>query len=438
MAYAQMSGRLPFESASKTGHISLIEDPLVQRLIRGFQSSGSPPEPSLFSLDWYALPDAPSGIESVIACDGSCVETAQESCSLAYLRVGVQRISAPFSGPPLHPLQMQREVQRNSLCIQTVLPLEIPCLNQLEFDFRMRQAIFETCAAQPELLLTLRWLVSEAWDGGWDRQLFVQCPCCGAPVDVSRSDTARCGCGSQVFLTDLLGWSVDLAGSDSSSRVANRFMLVLEFLLLMTCIRQLWEQRPNLLPKTLFMHDGPLSIGGRYTKLIVPMRRFFRYTAAQGTPVCLCGVEKTGRFVSHLQALGMESPEQGLVFAVPSHAYVQHDIDGRALTAEHRYGERHLLGERVFVLLPEGRQLVLSVPTTLEQATIDRPVPSDLIALEKILHAIPELVTPVYDNALFPITRVNALVSIAREPCGHMLELFTEALLGTGKEAAYA
>lgn len=438
MAYAQTTGRLPFESASKTGHISLIEDPLVQRLIQGFQSAGSAPVPSLYPLDWYTLPSAPSGIASVIACDGSFAETTQASCSLAYLRVGIQRMSAPFYGPPLHPIQMQREVQQNSLCIQTVLPLEIPCLNQLEFDFRMRQAIFETCAAQPDLLLTLRWLFSEAWAEGYTRQLYAQCPCCGTPVDISRSNAAHCSCGAQVFLTALLGWSVDLSGSDSSTQVASRFMLVLEFLLLMTCIRKMWEERPELLARTLFMHDGPLSIGGRYTKLIAPMRRFFRFTAAQGTPVCLCGVEKTGRFVSHLQVLGLESPTQGLVFAVPSHAYVQQDIDGRALTAEHRYGERHLLGERVFVLLPEGRQLVLSVPSTLEQAAIDRPAPSDLLSLEKILHAIPELITPVYDNALFPITRVNALVSIAQEPYGHMLELFSEALLGTGEEVEHA
>ena len=42
---------------------------------------------------------------------------------------------------------------------------------------------------------------------------------------------------------------------------------------------------------------------------------------------------------------------------------------------------------------------------------------------------LPKLVTPVYDNALFPIARVNNLVSMANEPAGHMLELFSDTLL---------
>ena len=36
------------------------------------------------------------------------------------------------------------------------------------------------------------------------------------------------------------------------------------------------------------------------------------------------------------------------------------------------------------------------------------------------------------DKSLFPISRVNSLVSIAQQPCGHMLELFSESLLKRG------
>ena len=103
--------------------------------------------------------------------------------------------------------------------------------------------------------------------------------------------------------------------------------------------------------------------------------------------------------------------------------------EGIPLTAEHRYGERNLLGERVFVLLPEGRQFVLTVPSALEQNLPDRPQYTDLIGLDEILRILPGLVTPVYDNALYPISRVNALVSMSQEPSGRMLELFSETLL---------
>lgn len=63
-------------------------------------------------------------------------------------------------------------------------------------------------------------------------------------------------------------------------------------------------------------------------------------------------------------------------------------------------------------------------------------MPEDLIGLPKILGTIPELVTPIYDNALFPISRVNTLVSIAQQPCGHMLELLSETFLRGGDEDA--
>ncbi len=92
------------------------------------------------------------------------------------------------------------------------------------------------------------------------------------------------------------------------------------------------------------------------------MSRFLREAERNEDRIYLCGVEKSGRFVRHLLAQKMDSPKEGITFAVPGHGYVQVNIDGRPMETDHNYGERNVLGERVFVLLPENRRYVLSIP----------------------------------------------------------------------------
>ena len=323
---------------------------------------------------------------------------------------------------------MQEDILRSSDSMQTVLPVDIPCHSRREFSRRIRMAIYETVKSKPGLLETFRWIFSEAW--AVPKPLPpVTCPHCGAVWDFSACSEAFCSCGEPLYVTDLLGWDSDVEGGETNVQVAARFMLVLEFLLLMTCIRQMWQEAPEQLATTLFLHDGPRSIGGRYTQMIVPLRRLFRFARQTGRPVYLCGVEKTGLHVNHLRSLTRNWNWDEPYCAVPTHAYIQQEVQGRPITAEHSYGDRHLLGDRVFVLLPEGRQYVLTIPTALEANLPDRPWESDLVGLTKILNVLPRLVTPVYDNALFPIARVNALVSMASEPGGHMLELFSDTLI---------
>ena len=428
MAYPQTTGKLPYETASRTGHLPLMSDPLIRDLVHDFRIPKGVPSDRKTPLDFYGFTPGESRIRTVIACDGSYSDTSLESCDLVYIRAGIESFDTGSGSRVLHPFRMQEEIIRNSASIQTVLPAEIPCSSQRDFELQFRRAIYKTLATNRGQLNTLRWIFAEGW--GMPGNLPpVQCPQCGKQWDFSACDEGQCTCGEPIFVTDILGWEKDLRYGESQVQVAGRFMLVLEFLLLMTCIRQMWQEAPEQLANTLFLHDGPLSLGGRHTNLIMHLRRFCRYAAGKGTPVLLCGAEKTGRFVSHLQSLRLETPEQGILFAVPTHAYIQQEIDGRPLTAEHRYGERHLLGERVFVLLPGGRQFVLTVPSALEQNLPDLPQYTDLIGLEEILRSLPNLVTPIYDNALYPITRVNALVSMSQEPSGRMLEMFSETLL---------
>lgn len=51
MAYSSGSGRLPFEAASKLGHLPLMDDPFISELVEGYRvPSGLAPYPSLYPL----------------------------------------------------------------------------------------------------------------------------------------------------------------------------------------------------------------------------------------------------------------------------------------------------------------------------------------------------------------------------------------------------
>ena len=55
-------------------------------------------------------------------------------------------------------------------------------------------------------------------------------------------------------------------------------MLIHETLFLFTGIRYFWESKKfSLLAQTLFIKDGPLSLHGQYSKLVIPIREFFEY-----------------------------------------------------------------------------------------------------------------------------------------------------------------
>lgn len=432
MAYNETTGHLPFEKASKTGHIPLIQDPFVREQLAKLLPAGNRVTPiQPYPLMWEHRRNADSPIENVVACDGSYVQTDQENTRLAYIRVAALRLPV-FSQGRLHPYQREQLIQSNSDSLQTVLPVELPTLPIEQQSLRLRRAIFETIQFRPQLLQTLRWLYTDGWMEQPMGLPSIRCPGCGQLVRIGTANQITHSCGCEVFVTDLFDWDTELKNSqgeaDQHSGIPGRFMLVLEFLMLMSLIRETWQNSRQELGRTLFLHDGPLSIGGWYGHMLRPMGDFLREAERHGDRIYLCGVEKSGRFVRHLLAQRLEAPKEGVTFAVPSHGYVQGNIDGRPLETDHNYGERNVLGERVFVLLPENRRYVLSIPAQCIYMGPEQPMPTDLLGLEEILAVLPRLVTPVYDNALFPITQVNRLVSIAESPCGHLLGRFSESL----------
>ncbi len=70
MAYTS-SGRLPIERASKIGHVKIIQDPAVQRLIDAFERIDEEAPEFLVELSGHVELDQTGEVENVVAIDGS-------------------------------------------------------------------------------------------------------------------------------------------------------------------------------------------------------------------------------------------------------------------------------------------------------------------------------------------------------------------------------
>ena len=170
---------------------------------------------------------------------------------------------------------------------------------------------------------TLKWLAYEKWLGGRKQLPDFQCPHCDSeratlPYDAEQGVCSKCGKG--LFITDMLGFHLDMVEEAASDSVATAYMNIHETLLLFTGIRHFWQTNRDILKRCLFIKDGPLQIRAQYSKLVNPIRRFLIHALEQGTPICIVGQEKTGAFVEHLELIGKDCPV-GHLF-IPDHNYI--------------------------------------------------------------------------------------------------------------------
>jgi hypothetical protein len=115
---------------------------------------------------------------------------------------------------------------------------------------------------------TFKWLVYQKWAGAPCASPAFACPHChhhverGLPPD---ADEGRCpACHGEVFLTDVIGFHLDMDEESAPDSAASAYMLLMELLMLFTAVRLLWNLSDRqLLSDTLFIKDGPLTLRGQ-------------------------------------------------------------------------------------------------------------------------------------------------------------------------------
>jgi hypothetical protein len=439
--YAQGT-RLPGESASKLGHLAVLQSEWVRALVTEFDShAATTSDPS--DTPWTECDTTNvEALRNVWAVDGSFVAVqTQESppkevafVKTALLTVDGERLEKIDKEHP-HPLLIRDVLTGSGIFHATVFPLK-NIRSPLGTNYDAIRHIVRDSIKLDEggaFYETLKWLVYEKWSDAGTSSLSFGCPHCDAehPGLSYDADEGRCPrCQKDVFLTDVIGFHLDMGEESAPDSVASAYMLVMEVLMLFTAVRVLWQHSDKrVLSDTLFIKDGPLTMRGQYSKLVPKIRGFLQHAKERGRPVHMVGQEKTGTFVDHLASIVRFSPphERGHRpwYAVLSHDYVRREVY-RSPDLSNPYGMRTNWGEKVFVKFDPGTYMVINVPTGHYDSSSAFPTSSDLIGFSRILAALPTLVCHKHEGALFPIELANGIASMSSYPSGKILQRFIE------------
>lgn len=434
--------RLPFESASKLGHLSVVQSTWVKELVKDFEQAKSPANDNS-GTRWQAIDtQGVRPLRSVWAVDGSFVAVRSEGkpakevafVKTALLLVDRAKLNAIDKENP-HPLLLQDVLRGSAIYHSTVFPLKnvrTPLGNNYD---AVRHIVRDSFKIDQDgaFFDTLKWLVYKKWTEGASSSPSFECPHChtlidGLPYD---SDEGICvQCKKTVFVSDLIGFHLDMDEDSAPDSVASSYMLVMEHLMLFTAIRVAWGHTDkSLVCETLFIKDGPLSLRSQYSKLVPNIREFLAFAVTQGRAVHIIGQEKSGAFVDHLQSIVQyASPhERGELgsYAALDHNYVRREVY-RSPDLSNPYGKRTNWGEKLFVKLDPGMSMVLNVPTGDYLEAGDRPLAQDLIGLHRILATLPSIVSHKFEGALFPVELANGIASMSSYPSAAILAKFLE------------
>ena len=442
MPYAE-GNRLPGEAASKLGHLAVVQSEWVKSLVEDFERSVVN-DRDMSQTPWKAFdPARGQTLARVWAVDGSFVSVQSQerpSREVAFVKTALITIDRAkldlIDKDHPHPLHLQDVMTGSGLFHATVFPLRnIRSSKGTNYD-RVRHIIRDSVSADEEGAFydTLKWLAYQKWLPSPTSSPAFECPHCPEKFEVglpAEADSGRCPhCNGDVFLTDMIGFHLDMGEDSAPDSIASAYMSVMEHLMLFTPIRLCWGHRDKgLLNDTLFIKDGPLSLRGQYSKLVPRVRSFLQFARDRNRPVHIIGQEKTGTFADHLASIvRFGAPhERGAKpsFAALSHEYVRREVY-RAPDLSNPYGLRTNWGEKVYLKLDPGTYMVLNVPTGHYNPDPKFPGESNLIGLGRILATIPSLVSHKFEGALFPIELANGISSMSSYPSAKILERFLE------------
>jgi hypothetical protein len=438
----QAGSRLSGESASKLGHLEVLESELVQTLIKQFEY----PEPldnDPSNTQWkkYTPSDTGQPLRLIFAVDGSMQTVKSESMPIrevAFIKTALLRLDpnaiAKLDPDYPHPIALKKMMAESALYHSTVLPLKNVSFNGHKNLDAVREIIFDSIRdprLDREPYETLKWLLYQKWLPKPTISPEFACPECGEilqglPPD---SDTHYCdACNAPLYSTDVIGFHLEMMEEAASQGVVSAYMLIHETLLLFTAIRHFWEKNKKLLSEALFIKDGPLTLRSQYSKLVPRIRSFLQHAKDQGIPIHLIGQEKTGAFVDHLNMIAKFSSPHTKTdppsFAVLSHKFIRDEIQRTGEKNTH-YGSRTNYGEKVYIKLSSHHSMVLSIPTGSYGDSANFPSSeADLIGFDRILATLPQIVSHRHEGALLPIELANGVASLSSYPSATVLKIF--------------
>jgi hypothetical protein len=434
------------ERASKIAHMEIIKNQEVQSYIEGCVLPSPPDSDSLASLTRQLQAVDTSEVSTVIAVDGGYTETfireEYPSACITFFTFGpllfklsdlraldTKRFIAPDD------LQRLKNIERYTL----VLPTKgVRRNDQPTLAATIRKAIYDFFAlgrgADGERLLdSLRWFLFRRWKPSPDESLEIElarCPldCGHGPIVFRHSAPAErlCPkCQRPVYLTDVFRLHERVDEETGAASILAYTMTMLEQLVLVHLIHNVYQLKESLLRQILFIKDGPLAFFGLVAPLYKPMRELVSFLLAEprgtaGPTVRLVGLEKSGAFVEHAASI-QDRLTAGSYMVVGDDYIRKFIVPGGSESAV--FGQNTYYGQKVFFRAPGGEMHVATIPSGVYRAN---PTAADIPHLEAILSLVAELRCSMYDNALIPVALANKLVSLSDVPSKRILGTFAK------------
>jgi hypothetical protein len=443
MAYTSVSGRKPFERASKIAHSQIVNDPHVIDFVNQCVLP-RPPQPAALRSQLESIPRQTGRLQAVIAIDGGMTETFVRSefpsASIGFVAMGPLLLRLedlrdldrmPFIGPD--DMARLRSIQRYSFAFPTKL-VRYGASATFSEGFRRRVHEF-LMQGDGHLLAALAWLIHRGWrkPDAQETWIIPHCPnpsCTKQDIAFAPNgpETQFCvECGGAVFLADALRLYERVDEEHGASPVLSYLLTTLEQIILVHLIRTVLDMKPSLLREVLFVKDGPLAFFGVTAPLYKPMRELMVHLrdagAAGGPLINLIGVQKSGAFVDHATAIG-DFLHANEVF-VPNNDYIyRYVIPGDSSTQS--FGRNTYYGATAIFKGSANDLYVGSVPSGEYQLA---PRVADLYNAGDVLRTTCQLRCSMYDNALVPIALANRLVSLADVPSAEILKKFAQGAM---------
>lgn len=442
MSYNKGS-HLPAQSASKLGHLNVVEKEWVKALIEEFESAPINDERNI-DTGWKQFdPSKAEILNRVWAVDGSFVSVSSSDkpprevtfVKTALLTIDKAKIDAVDKDHP-HPLQLQEILSDSAIFHATVFPLKnIKTPMGSNYD-AIRNIINESIRVDEDgaFFETLKWLSYQKWSKSKINSPAFFCPHChaevkgGLPFDAEEGNCPSCT--KEVFLTDMLGFHLDMDEESAPDSIASAYMLMMEHLMLFTAVRIFWDHKDQqLVSNTLFIKDGPLTLRSQYSKLIPSIRNFLQHTKEISRPVHIIGQEKSGAFFDHLDFIAKYTAphERGdqPSYAALTHDYIRKEIY-RSPDLKNPYGSRTNWGEKVLIKFDPATYMVINVPTGAYNPAGNFPNKDDLIGFDRIMTTLPTLISHKHQGALFPIELADGIASMSNYPSAKILQRFLD------------
>ncbi|EOH1064162.1 hypothetical protein ACRTIX_002866 [Salmonella enterica subsp. enterica serovar Kiambu] len=442
------------EKASKGGHADFVKNPDVMSFLAECEYMREPnsTEASLIASAYQKIllvvpPDLP---RYVVASDASKSDTPINdklpSTQIGFIKVSQVLIGMDRYAELIDPASRfvdpfkAAEMHRNASAITFTLPgsnIRFQGAKSVKDGFR--RAVFKqlnTNRAKDNSHFLLTETLLQLNNGIIE---FSLCPSCGIENNFQfiTNEVQHCShCREPVFITDWLRLHEDISDFGNNTSAMTRMMNVIEHLLLVTLIHQVFSVSPKSLSTMAFVIDGPLAIFGQPAKLHSRIMEFLfrinnRLAELNLNPILVIGLQKTGDVMDHANILNKFLPPGVIKLLDDEYRYKY--IKGSDSPSENFGGETYY-GQDFIFKTERGRIFNFAIPYPFSDKSPGKKEFSKKKSkienygnlVEKACNLICHFELDLYQNAIVPVALAHRHASISIVPGGKVLDIITK------------